>query len=171
MTRSSLNGLQNRPPSKILQTNFYLKQENWNLGGTWLLDIQKVCRIECFLKMDLLWLLCKPLYTVRLILQWVFCVVVDEHQYSQLPSFQDIYPRRASLIYHNCNKLLLAEYKTLSIRSCNAEKTHLQFRKTNIIYRNWKPLLKKFILRRGFRKKRVGFLIEVTLNNAGYLVS
>ena len=91
MTRSSLNGLQNRPPSKILQTNFYLKQENWNLGGTWLLDIQKVCRIECFLKMDLLWLLCKPLYTVRLILQWVFCFVVDEHQYSQLPSFQDIY--------------------------------------------------------------------------------
>ena len=39
MTRSSLNGLQICPPSKISQPNFDLKQENWNLDGTWLLDI------------------------------------------------------------------------------------------------------------------------------------
>jgi hypothetical protein len=35
-----------------LQPNFDLKQENWNSEGTWLLYIQKVCIIECFLKID-----------------------------------------------------------------------------------------------------------------------
>ena len=37
--------------------------------------------------------------------------------------------------------------------------------------RSWKSLLQKFVLRCGFRKKIVGFFIEVTLNNAGFLVS
>jgi hypothetical protein len=48
MTRSSLNGLQNRPPSKILQLDFDLKQENWNLDGTWPLDYSKSLQNKFF---------------------------------------------------------------------------------------------------------------------------
>ena len=61
-------------------------------------------------------------------------------------------------IYLCYTALLHLEYKTLSIRTCNAEK-NICYSEKQTLYgdRSWKSLLQKFILRRGFREKIVGF--------------